>query len=298
MYDDNGFTIPNPETKIYYRSEKNRRGCDSIITALYLTVLYDTLAFLEDIIVEGNDGELSLIPEFNDTVYNYFVMLSCPPVRQEISISAIKGRGVYVIYLGEARQDGTLTIHERDAGDHKAVIAVQKLDSSRIYTITFRQRLPDTILQHLWDDMMIVNLNPNNNGGYNFTGFQWYLDSIAIPGETNRYMLQDALLNGSYYHTILKTATGKTLETCPYLYTEPNDQLRLYPNPVYEGDILTLEMDMSKATEVQLYDIHGRLLKTYTVKENQHILRIPVTLNEGMYMLKIGHKIQKFIVVK
>jgi hypothetical protein len=305
VYSDNDFVIVNPETKTYYRHEQTDiGGCDSIIE-LSLTVFYDTiaseLANLDSIIVENGSGDdFPLVPSFSDTVYDYSVILPCEPVSHQINVIALsRHQGAEITYLGAADSNGWLVISEDATGDHTVIIAVKNGDISREYTVTFRQRFSTLILQHLWDDVMTVNINPDSNGGYIFTGFQWYLDNEAIVGATGRYLLQNGgLQSGHNYYATLLDITGKTFETCPYLYLD-DDVMSIHPNPIARGSILTVELsDIPASGEVLLYDIGGRLLRRYALSEKQHILHIPVTLHQGMYMLRAGNKVQKFIVVK
>jgi hypothetical protein len=259
------------------------------------------VADLDSIIIESSSGdELLLSPSFKDTVYDYSVMLRCEPISHQIDIVALsKHRSAKITYLGEADSNGWLSISEDAAGDYKVIISVENAGTIRQYTITFRQHFSTLILQHLWDDMMVVNINPDSNGGYVFTDFQWYLDNEAIPGATGRYLLQSGgLRHGHNYHAKMLDITRRTFETCPYLYLE-EERLRVHPNPIVRGSLLTVELsDMPATGEILLYDVGGRLLNKYILKEEQHILHIPVMFNQGIYLLRAGNRVQKFIVVK
>jgi uncharacterized protein YjdB len=258
-------------------------------------------------ILADHGGDLELKPAFDPNIYQYIVLLPCPAEDEALCMDVDYPDSNAVTFGGEADADGVVTIDKDEAGDHTATVTLTLPDSAaKIYTVTFRQRASSELLFHLWDDMIIVNLNKETNGGYEFTDFKWYLNN-ELTGDTGRYLLaENGLAVGGKYHLELTTSNGETLETCPYSYAVPqNAAVRIYPNPVTTGSILTIEIDMPemrkgirKAQKALFYDVAGQLLQTYSLQVGQKILQLPVTLPYGIYTVRIGNETRKFIVVE
>jgi hypothetical protein len=138
-------------------------------------------------------------------------------------------------------------------------------------------------------------------------------DTVCYGGSyvKNGFEILNAISDSVYYNvapnihgcdsvTKLTLTVGETLETDPYLYDYQDNAVRIYPNPVVSGGILTLETDMvrTKSSEAAVYNLHGRQIKTFTLSEGQRILHIPITMPQGIYLLRTGNKVQKFVVIR
>jgi hypothetical protein len=76
--------------------------------------------------------------------------------------------------------------------------------------------------------------------------------------------------------------------------------MRVYPNPVTKGGVLTLETDMVQTHDgaALVYDLQGRIMETFTLNQGQRVLKIPVTFRQGAYILRVENKVQKFVVIR
>ena len=68
-------------------------------------------------------------------------------------------------------------------------------------------------------------------------------------------------------------------------------QLPIYPNPIRNGEYLYLNTIVN---EVSIYDREGRLIKRSNVKDNSLLVN---SLLNGVYFIKIGNSIYKFVVI-
>ncbi|WP_158648506.1 T9SS type A sorting domain-containing protein, partial [Candidatus Symbiothrix dinenymphae] len=77
------------------------------------------------------------------------------------------------------------------------------------------------------------------------------------------------------YKARLITASGDTVETCPYCQERTRTTqigaieappLKLYPNPVHGGDFITIEGVPEGVTNITIYDLNGRAVSTLPVE--------------------------------
>ncbi|GAE63021.1 T9SS type A sorting domain-containing protein [Chryseobacterium indologenes] len=68
-------------------------------------------------------------------------------------------------------------------------------------------------------------------------------------------------------------------------------QVPIYPNPIKNGEYLHLNTIVN---EVSIYDREGRLIKRSNVKDNSLLVN---SLLNGVYFIKIGNSIYKFVVI-
>ncbi len=244
-----------------------------------------------------------LSPAFNSSITSYSVLLKCPVADEDLSIMATARTGIDITYGGAAANDGTLQIMAEEAGDHTVEVTATAEDSgTRTYTITIIRQLPETLLRRLWTDVIVLNLDSITNGGYNFTGFQWYKDGKKEFGFLGKYYHNDrsGLTSGSYYHIVLITSNGDTLQTCPYRYEAPAmAKIQVYPNPARQGTKLTVDLsDMVELPDyIEIFNSQGVLLNSININEFAKI-DVPMNYANGVYVIKAGKYLQKILVVK
>jgi hypothetical protein len=178
-------------------------------------------------------------------------------------------------------------------------------DVQKTYTVTLQQRLPTEIIRELWNDVIIVNLNPLNNGGYTFTDFLWFFDGEPLgEGEDTakeKYLYVPPGLQDGDCHVMLKTAQGQTLAVCPYRYHRQQKQkLTAFPNPIRKGETLKIRFTAQTDTkELYVTDPQGGVVQTITVPHNSTETEIQMQhWYDGIYTIKYGQEITKVVVVK
>jgi photosystem II stability/assembly factor-like uncharacterized protein len=139
----------------------------------------------------------------------------------------------------------------------------------------------------------VISLNGNKLTAPPAAAWQWYLDSIDIPGATDSTYIP--LISGSYT-VMVYNAYGCSSLSGPFsvilegLQHITNLSFTAYPNPV--SDLLSISggLPLSGITEISIFDITGKLL----VQESQHLhgesacLRVPVAqLPKGIYFCRL-----------
>ncbi|MCQ2330442.1 MAG: hypothetical protein MJZ55_00460 [Paludibacteraceae bacterium] len=72
----------------------------------------------------------------------------------------------------------------------------------------------DSLVYRKWSDFMFCD-----NSDSSFVSYQWYCDSVAIPGATKQYLYLGKQPQGEYYVVATKT-TGKKITTCAYSFDQ------------------------------------------------------------------------------
>ena len=168
-------------------------------------------------------------------------------------------------------------------GDYNAVFTVDGCS----YDIVVRVLVGDfafggsqPIMDQRWNDVVVVNNNPANNGGHTFVGFQWYKNGVLIPGAVYSNYQEIGGLNGFYSVALVEQdANGNmvTYKTCE-MYFNSVSTVKVYPVPANVRQEITLELDLTSE------ELDGAVLDIYNVT-GSHISHVtdlrPITTIEG-----------------
>jgi hypothetical protein len=166
-------------------------------------------------------------------------------------------------------------------------------DDRATYTLQVESRFAfDAITEVKYNNVLYVNNNPANNGGYRFTAYEWYRNGQPVgtgqyytAGSARSDML-DAL---AQYGLTLTTIDGKVMHTCLSATIRPEtaSALVVYPNPVYRGATATLEYPaLSDNTVVRIYTLTGQLIRTQKLTGSRTVLSLPPTF--GLYLVTVN----------
>lgn len=136
---------------------------------------------------------------------------------------------------------------------------------------------------------LIALLNDDYNGGYTFTGYQWYRNGELMPGQNTSYLVvSDADRNAEYWCMLVGT-DGLLMETCPVIYTSARtalDDISTFtaaPTAVVPGGRITL----SHGGLIRIYDALGRLVSTEHTPAYGPV-QITAPAQQGVYLVTAG----------
>jgi len=330
-FNEKGFRIPynllytdDPiEYRIEFSEEAKTAGFKDVTTFQTLTGNYISVPVSSEVaqgLYEGKvyirtSGDVLLIESY-PFVLN--VLGSVKIIREPESVTnscvedgfilSVKAEGEQLSYQwyrdGKKIQGANSSVYEgiltpENKGEYYVeVYGVCNFVTSRKVNVTFNS------LQVLmkWDDVLYINNTDNK-----YVSFQWYKDGIAIGKYgTSIYYTDPDGLNGSYYVRAYY-ANGEFDETCPLTIAQSTraSVLSVYPNPVNSMEMLTVEwgngIDKTLVgAKIELYNIAGQ--KVYHTQATDDIIRIPVSVNAGTYILHIrtveGKVTSKKIIVR
>jgi hypothetical protein len=113
----------------------------------------------------------------------------------------------------------TATVNIPAYGDNTIAITVTPPSSSpQSYTLVVNKPiLYHPIVEQRWDDVLVVNNNPANNGGYSFTSYKWFRNGIQISADQSISAGPNGeLLNPTdvYYVEMISNTVIGIMRTC------------------------------------------------------------------------------------
>ena len=185
----------------------------------------------------------------------------------------IPASGIYRKEIQVTSQDGTETINYH--------IIIEK-------SFSF-----DDIVIQKYNNVLIVNNNPETNGGYSFVSYQWYKDGVLVG--TGQYYSagensDDLLDENAHYSVKITTEDGEELQTCEFTI-EKNIQatLAVSPNPAVKGNVVnvstTYSPEVLSTREVVITNISGEILYREISHENNSRVTLPSMLTTGTYII-------------
>ena len=195
-------------------------------------------------------------------------------------------------------------------GDYPAVFSVDGCNYDIVVRVLvgdygFGGTLP--IMDIRWDDVVVVNNNPETNGGHTFVGFQWYKNGVLIPGAIYSNYQEKGGLNGFYSVELIEQAEDGsmvTYMTCQ-TYFSAASSVRAYPVPANVNQEITIELDLSaeelEGAVLDIYNVTGSLISH--VSNLEPITKISGFHAQGTYYGRIltgtnEIKTVKFVIVK
>lgn len=152
-------------------------------------------------------------------------------------------------------------------------------------TVKFYILYPDSIITQRWNDVLSVR-NKNYNGGYEFSGYQWFKNGQAIEGATQSYLYVPEGLDFSSEYTVnlLREPDKQWAMSCGVFPERLSDGgIMVYPTFVKKGQKMTV--NMPKAGNMVFYDIMGVELYNMIIQEGENIVSVPE--RQGVYILKV-----------
>jgi hypothetical protein len=158
-----------------------------------------------------------------------------------------------------------------------------------------------------WHDVVVVNNNPETNGGHTFVGYQWYRNGILIPGAIYSNYQELGGLNGFYSVELIEQGEDGsmvTYMTCETYFSSAST-VRAYPVPATVNQEITLELDLSaeemNGAVLDIYNVTGSLINH--VSHLEPITKISGFHAQGTYFGRIltgtnEIKTVKFVIVK
>ncbi|MDE5609600.1 MAG: T9SS type A sorting domain-containing protein, partial [Bacteroidales bacterium] len=155
--------------------------------------------------------------------------------------------------------------------------------------LSFEIPYPSNIIVQKWSDVLAV-LSAEYNGGYEFSGYQWFRNGEPIEGETRPYYYAKPYLrSGDTYAVLLERASdGLKLPSCgvkrkgyPKCFS-----LELLPNPVSAGEAVQVSVDGKPNAEgtIEVFDGTGKPVYQKPFRRS-HTLRLSV--QPGSYVVRV-----------
>ena len=150
------------------------------------------------------------------------------------------------------------------------------------------------IVHQKFNNVLLINNNPQTNGGYEFVSYQWFKNGQLVG--TGQYYsagedLTNSLDTSADFSVKMTTKDGKILQTCSTKITvQKSLTARLYPNPIQTGQVITVEADFPaeelENMQISLYTVSGQLVKTLKSSTVRTEVQLP-DAESNMYVVVI-----------
>lgn len=143
-----------------------------------------------------------------------------------------------------------------------------------------------------------ISVNGDTLHAYNAVTYQWYFNGGELNGATDSVHIAEQ--SGNYAVEVTDTNGCVATSNNVTVIISGMDELRIadlglriFPNPV--SDELQVAGGRWQVGEmISVYDISGRILMEQTVTSVKEILKT-TTLHSGIYFIRIGNRVQRFI---
>ena len=155
--------------------------------------------------------------------------------------------------------------------------------------LTFEIPYPSDIIVQKWNDVLAV-LSSEYNGGYEFSGYQWYKNGELLEGETRPYIYVKPYLRSTDTYAVLleRASDGLQLQSCGIKRKSyPKElTLELRPNPTSAGGEVQVSVIGKPEAEgtVEVFDGTGRPVYERAFRRS-HTLR--AAWQPGSYVVRV-----------
>lgn len=258
-------------------------ACDSMLYILNLKVA-SSLELITDPLPEicGDDSEFDI---------TYTVTAGdCAGYTLEFNKSALDAGFENIEFTPDTSTTGRITIPlpENVLPNHyEAVLTYSNYACGNIEeTLRFDILYPSSVITQRWNDVLALQ-NAENNGGYTFSGYQWYLNGQPIEGHTLTQTYEEGKLldfEGEYRMLLTRSTDGVSVMTCPFTPTRFDESSYLEISTVtFSGG--TAEAKVPQQAKARIYSISGVLHSEFDLTEGTNSIRMPET--PGIYIMKI-----------
>lgn len=214
-------------------------------------------------------------------------LMSCADLRTEVPIKITLAEGAKI------EPSTTFNLSVPKPGVYRQTVAVVSQDGKvkQEYVIIVEKPFAfDQIAVQKFNNTLLINKNPQTNGGYHLVGFQWFKNGELLS-ENQVYSAgaMTILDPKGEYHALVKTADGEEIHVCPMQEVAATEQvIRWYPNPVVLGQPTTLEVRVTgvqvRGIPVQVFNLNGQVVHTFSLEGERTAVHLPQTIQGGMYV--------------
>jgi hypothetical protein len=225
---------------------------------------------------------------FDNTGKTIFYVLPCGETNPNVSVLNESGAVI--------TPSANFTIPTPKPGIYSQNVTITSQDGSLSATYSIVVVKPFNffdIVKQKFNNVLLVNNNPQTNGGYEFTSYEWFKNDQSI-GTGQYYSAGNSLTSlldpTADYSVKMTTKDGKVLYVCASKVTLTNTLLaKIYPNPIEIGKVVTVEADFPEEElakmQISLYTVTGQLVKTVQSSTAKTEIQLPQTTESNMYMV-------------
>ncbi|SHJ80510.1 Por secretion system C-terminal sorting domain-containing protein, partial [Arenibacter nanhaiticus] len=232
---------------------------------------------------------------YSNPTEDIYYLIGCGNSEEEVQIQLEQNQGSSI------DREKIFTLSTPVPGIYRDTVIVTSEDGnvSKRYNITVEKNFnfEDIVIQK-FNNVLLVNNNPNTNGGYQFVSYRWYKNGSEI-GNGQYYSAgeneDDQLDTDNSYYVEMETENGDILKSCTSsIQLKGSLSLSLAPNPVKAGETMELFTDFPKSEletmQLSIHNLNGMLIKEMKSTSKRTNINLPYNLQMGIYILKVRTK--------
>ncbi|MFD2826406.1 MBG domain-containing protein [Leeuwenhoekiella polynyae] len=244
--------------------------------------------------VNSNDSSVNKVV-INGNVYDnpateIYYRIACDESSSAVSIE------IYSEYNASVNSGLDFVVNTPSPGVYKKDIQVTSQDGTSSTTYHLNVEKPfdfNAIVEQKFNNTLLVNNNPETNGGYEFAAYEWYIDGRLV-GTDQYYSAGDAATDtldpNSMYEVVITTTDGDVIHTCASrIQLKKAGKLYVAPNPVFAGSSVNIladfEPELLKGVIYSVYNQQGVLIQSLKCHGAKTPLIIDQGTPSGVYML-------------
>ncbi|GHV72478.1 hypothetical protein FACS1894201_01850 [Bacteroidia bacterium] len=262
------------------------------VTAYIDDTNYSAADVSRTIAIVSNNTNVTSVTVSNTTPVSgiaNFYLADCEVILAQVTVTLAEN-GSQVVYDG-VPSGGSFDVDISRADIHDVAYTVLSTDgNTQDYSLRIERRFVfDEIVGMKFNNVLYVDNNEDNNGGYEFTSYEWFRDgrSIGIGQYYSAGPSRTDLLDPTAdYSAAMTTINGKQLHTCTGRVTlTPTASLQAYPSPVQNGAEVTIESGAADGSLIRIYNVLGVLVGTQPIFGNKVQLSLPLVT--GVYLITL-----------
>jgi hypothetical protein len=252
------------------------------------------------VLSDNTDVGSVVVSNSSETQIDYYVA-NCGVNNVVITITPAEA-GSKVIYNGVETNEIVLDVSHADIYDINYEIHANAGNKTE-YSLKIESMFDFYDIAGVkFNNVLFVNNNSNNNGGYKFTAYEWFKNgqSIGIGQYYSAGNSRNDILDATAQYSVAMTTTNGVLHTCPdtvTLQASTAIAVQAYPNPAHKGEQIMLRYiapEIPENTMIMIYNISGKLVDIQKLAGSETKLSLPPI--SGMYLITVGNETIKIIV--
>jgi chondroitin AC lyase len=247
-----------------------------------------------EILLSDNTSVLNVT--INGEPYNMLnnYILDCDCDIETFTVNITPANGTTVTSNGVSGNIIEVKIDKPEIKEVSFTVTSPSGNATQDYKFNIEKRFSfSSIVTQKWNNLLIVNNNPQTNGGYVFNDYKWFKNDLEMASGKQFYSVgdnaTDLLDRDALYYVQVTTDSGDVLKTCPASPVFTNSIFKAYPNPVRAGEPLYIEVGIDEKqlanAKFRIYNMTGTMDTTIPVASNRVNT---INLNKtGIYIIQL-----------
>lgn len=197
-------------------------------------------------------------------------------------------------FAGAKMDKNTFEVNVSKPSIQNVSFTITSEDGSASKEYTLKVEVPfkgSDIVSQKWNKVLTVNNNSETNGGFSFTGYQWFKNDVLVS-KKQYYSAgnkpEEILDPTAVYSVVMTMNENDEIHVCPFQITPQSTvSVNVYPTQVSKGEKICIdaemEAEMLRNSNVDVYSLEGNFIKKVNIVDSKTYFEL---YDAGIYVLK------------